>query len=433
MIEQFKFYILPSAITFIGIIYIQSKIMNVKFDFKSKHSYLAMILFLILNILSYLYVDGFLRMVVNTIIIILVSYSIFKLDINNIVGAVLLEQILYFISEFLAVVLLVIIGINPESMNTNLIVFIILNLVVSLVAIILFNIPFIKKKISNIMIYLSNITSIKKYILAFVFFITLNVFLVLLYFYDNKCIIIINSVFIIIYTAIMYFTLNEKNENIRFKQENEELLTNLNEYEKMLDYQRVSNHENKNQLLIIRSMISKNNTKALNYLDEIITEKRKDDEGLYTYAKIIPEGGLQGLVYQKMLKMKEYDIKINLNVNRTIRKIKFDKISSKVNYDLCKAVGIILDNAIEETIKLIEKEILIVMYSENNEFIIEVSNKCETIPDLSRLDEEGYTTKTEGHGYGLCLLKNIVSNNDCITNERSLNKDIFTQIIKIKM
>jgi len=201
----------------------------------------------------------------------------------------------------------------------------------------------------------------------------------------------------------------------------------------MLDYQRVNNHENKNQLLVIRSMISKNNKKALEYLDEIITEKRKDDEGLYTYAKIIPEGGLQGLVYQKMLKMKENNITVNLNVDKKIRKVNFDNLSSKTNYDLCRIVGVILDNAIEEVVKLKEKEIVISMYKDEISFVIEVSNKCKTIPDLSKLDEKGYTTKTKGHGYGLSLLKEIIENNKQFINERSLNKDIFTQIIKIKM
>jgi len=281
---------------------------------------------------------------------------------------------------------------------------------------------FSKVKVSSLLIFVS----------LLIFPINILVFMV----YSGTSLfkmLIINILFLIVYAIIIYFAINEKSQNIKFKEENEILLTNLNEYEKMLDYQRVNNHENKNQLLVIRGMISKNNTKALDYLDEIITEKRKDDEGLYTYAKIIPEGGLQGLVYQKMLKMKENGINISFNVDKNIRKIKFDSISAKTNYDLCRAVGIILDNAIEEVNKLEEKEILISMYKEDLEFVIEVSNECDIVPDLSKLDEKGYTTKSNGHGYGLSLLKEIIVNNKNIKNERSLTKNIFTQIIKIKM
>jgi len=131
--------------------------------------------------------------------------------------------------------------------------------------------------------------------------------------------------------------------------------------------------------------------------------------------------------------MKDYGIKILLNVDKNIKEIDFSKIPSKTNYDLCRAVGIILDNAIEEVINLEEKEILVNIYSDSNEFIIEVSNRCKKIPDLSMIDEQGYTTKEDGHGYGLSLLRRIILNNKTIINQRSINKDIFTQIIKLKI
>lgn len=227
--------------------------------------------------------------------------------------------------------------------------------------------------------------------------------------------------------------MNEKNENIKFKEENKNLLDNLNEYEKMLDYQRVANHENKNQLLVIKSMINKNNKKLHGYIDEVIKEKREDNETLYTKAKRIPSGGLQGLIYQKMLHMQEESINIDLNVSTEIRKINFSSLNTKTNYDICRIVGIIIDNAVDETLKIEDREISISMYKEDNEFIIEVSNKCKDLPDLDKIDNKGYTTKEKGHGYGLSLLKDICDNNKDIVNERKIVGNIFQQIIKIKM
>ena len=434
MLEQFKFYFLPSLINFIGIIYIQHKILKKNISFKQSNFYIAMVLFLVLNIFNYLYIDGFVRMLSNTLVIILVSYIIFKAEINKIFGAVVLEQIMYFFGELVVAFILLMIGINADSISYDLINFTLLNIAISVVAILLYHIPLINNLIDRIMKFLNNFNNAKKYILIFVFFITLNFLIMLIYFSSgNRGIILINIIFIGIYSVVMFCLMNEKNENIKYRKENEILLDNLNEYEKMLDYQRVNNHENKNQLLVIRSMISKNNKKALEYLDEIITEKRKDDEGLYAYAKIIPSGGLQGLIYQKMICMKENNIDIKLNIDKQIRKLSIDNISSKENYDLCRAVGLILDNAIDETKKLKDKEILIFMYKEDNQMVIEVSNRCQEIPDLSKIDEKGYTTKSDGHGYGLCLLKQIVEKNNNITNIRNINKDIFTQIIKIKM
>lgn len=432
MMEKFVYYLIPNFINFLGITYIQSKILNKKINFNKSNTYIGIFLFLVLNEFNYIYITGFIRFVINTIIIVLTAYIIFKDNIDKIFIAVLLEQVIYFFSEFISVALLVLAGINPEKLNNNLTVFIVLNIVISIVSISFFIIPIIKKIINNAISYLSNISSIRKYVLALIFLITLNVLLVFLYFFDNKYIILINTIFVVIYALIMYIALNEKSENIKYKEQNKMLIDNLNEYEKMLDYQRVNNHENKNQLLVIQGMIDKTNTKALEYLDEVIKEKREDDEGIYTSASIIPQGGLQGLVYQKMLKMKENNITINLKVERKVRKINLDNLPSKTNYDLCRAVGIIIDNAIEENLNLKEREILICMYILDEYLVIEVSNKCSVIPDMTRLDEKGYTTKSNGHGYGLSLLKEIVDSNKNIINERSINKDIFTQIIKIK-
>lgn len=435
MIEKFFEYLLPSAINIITGLYIQKSILKKKIKITDYRVYIGTIMMVICSIFNYIYVTGFLRFTISLIFLTVISIFIFRETLYDIFSVVVIEQIIMFASELLCAVIFSIFKINILSVtNSSFVNSILVNSGISIIAFLIYNIKYISYACDKIMKLLYRIDSIKKGIIIFVLFISMNVLLMLIYFSNGSMyIVIINSIFIVIYSGIIYMLIIEKNKTIKYKQENEMLLDNLNEYEKMLDYQRVSNHENKNQLLVIRSMISKNNKKALNYLDEIITEKRKDDEGLYTYAKIIPEGGLQGLVYQKMLKMKENNIKINLNVDRKIRKVNFDSISSKVNYDLCRAVGIILDNAIEEVIKLKEKEVVVCMYKDEDDFVIEVSNKCEIIPDLSMMDEKGYTTKSEGHGYGLSLLKEIVSNNKNIINERKIDKDIFTQIIKIKM
>ena len=428
MMEIFKFYLLPSLVNFVGIIYVQHLVLNQKVYLNKSRVYVGLITFLIFNILGYIYVDGFLRMVTNTLLIIFVSWIVFNNNINKTVGAVIIEQVIYFFSELFVAIVLNIFKVSSSTIQQNYFSFLLVNVIISIISIILCKINLIKKVVNKLLNMLNSITSMKKYILILFLFITLN-FLIMIIYYEpsNKYILIINFGFIIMYSA-----LNEKSENVKYKEQNKMLIDNLNEYEKMLDYQRVNNHENKNQLLVIQGMIDKTNTKALEYLDEIIKEKREDDEGIYTSASIIPQGGLQGLVYQKMLKMKENNITINLKVERKVRKINLDNLPSKTNYDLCRAVGIIIDNAIEENLNLKEREILICMYILDEYLVIEVSNKCSVIPDMTRLDEKGYTTKSNGHGYGLSLLKEIVDSNKNIINERSINKDIFTQIIKIK-
>ena len=135
-----------------------------------------------------------------------------------------------------------------------------------------------------------------------------------------------------------------------------------------------------------------------------------------------------------MLLMQENNIEIILDINSKVRKIDFGNLSSKMNYDICRIVGIIVDNAIEETKKFNkkEREIIISMYVDSL-FFIEISNRIKDDVDLNKIYEKGYTNKEKGHGYGLSLLKKIVNENDNIINEVSITNNIFTQIIKIKM
>ena len=208
-------------------------------------------------------------------------------------------------------------------------------------------------------------------------------------------------------------------------------MNSLHQYEDMVDRQRVDNHENKNQLLIIKSMITKKDKDVIKYIDTIVKDQKEDDESLYTRVMTIPSGGLQGIIYQKMLVMKDEHIKFNLDVGRGVRDYGLDKLSIEDNYRLCKIIGVFLDNAIEESRNISDKCIMISLYADTD-LVIEVSNKFEGKLDIDRMDESGYTTKGDGHGYGLTLVKKILSETDTFENTRSVKRNIFKQVIRIK-
>ena len=238
---------------------------------------------------------------------------------------------------------------------------------------------------------------------------------------------------ILIYSFIVYKAINERNVNDKIKSENALLIQNLNQYEDMVDRQRVDNHENKNQLLIIKNMIKKKDKDVIKYIDTIVKDEKEDDEALYTKVKNIPSGGLQGIIYQKMLTMKDKRILFSLDVGFEVRKINLDNLTMDDNYKLCKMVGVFLDNAIEESLKIDDKRIMICLYVDDDKLVIDISNKFSGKIDLEKIDEAGYTTKGDGHGYGLSLVKKIVSESTLFENERKINKDVFKQIVKVKV
>lgn len=429
--NTFMQYLLSVLITLITVLYLQSKILKIKINYKTYNLYIGIILFMVLGMINHINTAGFLRFIISTIYITFITCIIFKEKIYKTFCSTVLEQSILFMSELICSLLFFIFKINILKLyNDNVLYLLVLNIIITSLAIAIYKIKIIKKLCDKTMNALSSINSSTQYGLLLFFIVTLNLLLMISYSSKLDMLnILINTIFVIAYTFIIYSLIKEKGINIKVKEENENLILNLNEYEKLLDYQRVNNHENKNQLLVIKSMIHKNNKKALEYIDCIIKEKREDDELLYAKAKRVPEGGLQGLIYQKMLLMQEKDIKVELNILSEVRKI---NIPTKTNYDICCIVGTLLDNAIEAIKEIDKKEIAISMYVDEY-FNIEISNYFKGELDLEKIDKKGYTTKGKNRGYGLALVNNIINKNENIINERKITKDVFTQIVKIKM
>lgn len=425
------FTIIACIINIVATIYILSKIFNKNPNLHSYEFYIVTILFMFLVIMNFFLVDSYLRIFISTFLA--TAYSLFIFDVNfniAIIGSIL-GQMIMFISELIVIIIF---GAKSNYLAGSTFGILLANMLISIISIVIVNNRLVRKQYTKLFNCMININFKFRYIMMFLLIGTLNILWSIVYLnYNNIKMLYINIIFIIIYSYILYFALSEKNKNINFKAENKVLMDHLNEYEKMLDYQRVSNHEDKNQLLVIKNMVGHKNQKLIDYIDEIIKDKKEDNEILLSQAKKIPSGGLQGIIYQKMLIMEEHNIKFNLGINKNIKDLNLNNINSKLNYDICRIVGIFLDNAIEETIKTNEKIIQMSIYNESGHLVIIIANYFKDQLDMVKLGTKGYTTKGEGHGYGLALAKKIVKANFQIYNETQIIKNIFEQTLKIKM
>lgn len=428
--------VIQCSINIIVIIYIISKLLNKSFNFNNPKNYIFVVLLIVVNVANFLYFDDLVRIVVSTIFISIANYLIFNETLNRTVVSTITEQLLMFISEIIyAVCLIKLLDVNGNSLISEYYGTLISVLFISAIAIILINVKIIKKFLLKIVNGSNKLKSSYLTASALLLILIMNILLVTVYHDVNiETIILVNFVFIIMCACILYKNLVDGSNIVKMQVENKALLNNLEEYEKMLDYQRVANHENKNQLLVVRSLLKENeNSDALNYVNEVLDDKKDDNDVLFGRAKKIPSGGLQGIVYQKMLVMNDKNIKPILDVSNSVKKFKFENLDTKLNYDICRIIGVFLDNAIEETEKLDEREIMLSMHEQNNDLVIEISNKFKNVPDLERLEEKGYSTKGKGHGYGLSLVNDIVNNNNQIINEKGITRNIFTQKLIIKM
>lgn len=436
MIDILVKNVIPCTMNSLLAIYLLSITMNKKIDLKKANVYLAAIFLITISIINFFYVVDSLRFFVSTISVVITCCILFRDSTNKTIASAIVSQIIVFIAELIFVLLLILFfGANGSMLLNEYYGSLLTVAVISIISILLIHLGPVKKIIANIFGMIAKLKLKYMTIIMLMAIIVVNILLSSVY-HDIGIfnILIMNSLFMLVYLFIAYKSLKDKSSMIKMQAENKALLNNLEEYEKMLDYQRVANHENKNQLLVVRSLLKENeNSDALNYVNEVLDDKKDANDVLFGRAKKIPSGGLQGIVYQKMLVMNDKNIKPILDVSNSVKKFKFENLDTKLNYDICRIVGVFLDNSIEETEKLDEREIMLSMYEQNNDLVIEISNKFKNVPDLERLEEKGYSTKGKGHGYGLSLVNDIVNNNNQIINEKGITRNIFTQKLIIKM
>lgn len=415
-------------------LYIWSKLYKKSVNFKDYKFYIVSLVSIFIMIFNYFYNFVFIRILFISIVMAIVNKVIFKECLKKVIlSTVLSEFILCSADVIFSLIVIYILKIDL-SLVSGFYVALFANIFGFVLSIGIINLKFTLRIYDKLINLIDSIKHRKIILFGLLIIISLNILLAFIYFKLNiYCVLFINLSLICIYSYVIVKNLETSNMNNLIKTENQSLIENLSEYENMLDRQRVDNHENKNQLLIIKNMIKKNDKDVIKYIDTIVTDQKEDDELLYTKVKKIPSGGLQGIIYQKMLVMKDKNIKFSIDVSRDVRKIDLDNFNMNDNYKLCKIIGVFLDNAIEESIKLNDRFIMILLYEDDEKLIIEVSNKFEGNIDLENIDNEGFTTKGYGHGYGLSLVKKIVSESEIFENEKQINNNIFKQIIKVKV
>lgn len=416
-------------------VFVWSKFYKQKICFKNIWLYIALIIMSILGILNYFYVSAFIRVIIVTVLMGIFNYLIFRREFINTIIAAIYTQLLLAISDIIgAVILILIFGRNLEFIKNNIFGSLFGNALISFILFVIGLLPFTRGIYEKILKLAYNFRVNRFIKFCILIIVSINFLMATIYYKMNSLyVVIINLILLLIYSYIVYRTLNEKNNSLLIKAENDSLMESLHQYEDMVDRQRVDNHENKNQLLIIKNMINKNDKDVVKYIDTIVKDQMEDDEALYTRVMTIPSGGLQGIIYQKMLVMRDEHILFSLDVSRDVRKIDLDDFSMEDNYKLCKIVGVLLDNAIEESRNVKDKCIMISLYVDEGKLVVDVSNRFNGEIDIDKLDDEGYTTKGDGHGYGLSLVKKILNESDIFENERSIKKDVFKQVIKVRI
>lgn len=238
-----------------------------------------------------------------------------------------------------------------------------------------------------------------------------------------------NLILILLFTILMIISVKN---NIKANKRNEKISTLLNfisKYEKIIDDDRINRHEMLNNLLLLKSFKNKSSIEYEETINDIIKLYERNGKETIRNISVLPSG-IKGILYYKLEEMKNDGIDINVNISKRI-KSNVDMLPSKDYASLCKLFGIILDNAYDAARESEEKSVFIDVFGIDENITISVENSYKGKMDLSKLNEQNYSTKGKGRGLGLFIASNIIKNTESLNMTQKLEGKYYATEINI--
>ena len=391
----------------------------------------SIIYFLILKINS-----GIMQPYLTHIVMFLILMFVYKETITKtLIGELSIFIILFIIELIYGYVILLFFGKSAASEMSDWVVYFFSNCLIFTLGLLVSKMRFLKKFISIILVWYKD-NDFRKLVALVVLAMAIGIFTL----YNNFIKLLPISVLLVadlfglgIFAFVIGF-FYEKSNNNKISMEYNQLLNYVKIYENEIEEKNKNQHEYKNQLIVIRSLINSRNHKAIEYIDkQLDSEIESEDRSWLNKLKYVPQGGLKGLIYYKIQEMMKDNITIFVDISPQIQQIKNNKNINKYLEDISKIIGVYLDNAIQAVRELAEKYIILEIYLDEEFIIFSLSNNYQGVIDIKKFDKEGYTTKGYNHGYGLCLVRDIISNNHNIYQKREMNGIYYVQKLCVKL
>lgn len=135
---------------------------------------------------------------------------------------------------------------------------------------------------------------------------------------------------------------------------------------------------------------------------------------------------VKGLLLEKLTQMQREEIRCELEVLRPFENTRMRST------DLCRCLGILLDNAIEEVGRNKDGRIHIMISRQNDCTTFRIKNTLYGTVDISRLGYDGYSSKGNGRGIGLQNYRTILEKYYFVFPGTSVQNGCFIQELKIQ-
>ncbi|MGL4451348.1 MAG: sensor histidine kinase [Sarcina sp.] len=242
--------------------------------------------------------------------------------------------------------------------------------------------------------------------------------------------IILLTTFIILILILIKYILSESQS-----QSNQKALDDLKMYtdnlEKIYDDMRVFKHDYMNILSTLSYYIEEENIDELKkYFSENIvplSSQMHNNNHKIGLLKNIKDEDIKGLIAIKLIQAQEKGIDVFVDITQEVSFSDIDKLN------LCKILGILVDNAIEAAERTQGKRFEFAIITEENFISLIIRNSIENQKiNLQKIFKKGYSTKGENRGLGLYIVQSILTEENKISLDTQAENNIFTQKITFK-
>lgn len=426
MLEVFVSSILMSFAGF----YVIKKITNSNVKvFKLSNNVLIILLAIVtvlLHKVKYTGIESFIIFLLN----IVVYKLIFQIPIEESTIVVSIMMLIMFISDMLSAIVLKFLFTIKEIRGNGILTFA-ASILVCIIEIIIIKIKIICKNLSTFY----NFFIKKKSIINIIFLILLIVgFCIFTY----NCGIItktlnvkyfVNILLMLTLTIIAYIFIKNRNSYNQLTDEYDSLFSYIQNFEDWIEKEQLNRHEYKNQLAVLYCLT--NEKKVKEKINEILEDNINIGGEVINQLKLLPKGGIKGLLYYKVAIGQKKKINITADVSLDNNSI-LNKLTEQEIRVICKLIGIYLDNAIEAAEETRKKNILIEVYELSNKVCFVFSNTFKKKGNLDDRNKKGVTTKGEGHGNGLYFASKLIEQNLFLESKQDIVDGYYIQQLIVK-
>ncbi len=420
--------IICSLILNFSIIFIVKKLMGDNSNIFSVKFFLSLIILLTLQTIFYSGSYNIIYIISNYLAIILFLKINFNGSMTKTLTCTAITILIQMLADFLnSVIFLNFVNLNDIRGIWYLRIF--SNVIVSSLSIAIFLIPICRKKCE----YFTSKTENKNISTIVLLIILITVIVVVTYSMPSEFKLdsqYFANIFILLTLIVFcYIFINENNQYNKLNDEYDNLFKYIQIFEDWIEKEQLNRHEYRNQLSSLRCMTKEKKLK--DKIDSILLDNINIANDTVNQLKPIPNGGLKGLLYYKIsvAESKKIHVELDISIKKSdlIKKLSEDNMKT-----ICRLIGIYLDNAIEGAIETRKKILSIEIYDFDNDINIVITNTFNNKNDISRRNENGFTTKGKGHGKGLYFAGKMLAKNNWLKEEQSIMDKYYIQRLVIK-